>query len=139
MLDEYGPIIKYIKVTDNDKEDVLSIISLIISDVTDSNITRENLAEIYCVYKLDGDTFPLKYQNIEKYQRKYRKMIAKMKRAKYHTKYVCGGGKVTKLICKGNKIIMITILLKFVVRWYHAYLIHPVMYCNEATISQHYY
>ena len=32
-----------------------------------------------------------------------------------------------------------TILRKYVVNWYHTYLLHPSKLCTEATISQHYY
>ena len=44
MLEGYGPEIKYIKGTDNDAADALSMISLINYEVTESNITREQLA-----------------------------------------------------------------------------------------------
>ena len=71
MLEEYGPEIKYIKGTDNDAADALGRLSLIKSDVTESDITGEQLAEIYSANQLDGDTLPLTYQTINKYQLKY--------------------------------------------------------------------
>ena len=46
MLEEYGPEIKYTKGTDNDAVDALSRLPSINSDITESNITREQLAEI---------------------------------------------------------------------------------------------
>ena len=49
MLEEYGPEIKYIKGPDNDTADALIRPQLINSDIEDSKITREHLAEIYCV------------------------------------------------------------------------------------------
>ena len=70
MLEEYGPQIKYTKVNDNDAEDASSMFWLIISDVTESDITREHLAERYCVDILDSDAFSLKYRTIEEYQYK---------------------------------------------------------------------
>ena len=70
FLDECRPIIKYIKGTDNYAGDALIRILLIKSDVTEGKITRENLGDIYCVDKLDDNTFPLTYQMIEKHQRK---------------------------------------------------------------------
>ena len=42
---------------------------------------REYLAESYCVNKKDGDTFPYISQNIEKYQRKDKELVSKIKRA----------------------------------------------------------
>ena len=70
MLEEYGSEIKYINVPDNDASDALSRLPLINSDVTESNVTREQLSEIYGDEKLDGNTFPLTYLTINKYQRK---------------------------------------------------------------------
>ena len=64
MLEEYGPIIKYIKGRDNDTEDTLSRLLLIISDVTESDITRETLSDNYRVDKLDDNTSPLTYRKI---------------------------------------------------------------------------
>ena len=59
MLEEYGLEIKYIKGPDNDAADALSRLPLINSYLTESHITREHLAESYCVDKLDSNTFPL--------------------------------------------------------------------------------
>ena len=53
--------------------------------------------------------------------------------------YFCGGGIVTQLICRSDRIIMTNILQKYVVNWYHIYLLHTVTECTEATITQHYY
>ena len=57
--------------------DALSILLLIRSDVTESDITRENLAESYYFERLDSDKFPLTYQTIDKYQRKDKNMVEK--------------------------------------------------------------
>ena len=61
-------------------------LTLIISDITEGKITRENLADIYCVNEWDEDTFPLTYRMINKYQRKYKELVSKLKNASYHTK-----------------------------------------------------
>ena len=52
MLEEYGPKIKYTKGPDNEATDALIRLPLIKSDVTESDITREHLAEIYGVDQL---------------------------------------------------------------------------------------
>ena len=70
MLEEYVPEIKYIKGPDNDAADALIRIPFIKSDVIENFITRVQLAESYGVDQLDGDTFPLTNQTINKYQRK---------------------------------------------------------------------
>ena len=59
MLEEYSPEIKYIKGPDNDASYALGRLPLIDYDVIESNVTRGNLAESYCVDQLYGDTFPL--------------------------------------------------------------------------------
>ena len=137
MLEEYGPEIKYIKGPDNDAADALIRLQLIDSDATESDITRENLAERYCVEKLDSNAFSLTYQTIDKYQRKDKELTDKIKVANYHTKYFLGGGNTFILICKNDRIIMPEIIQKYVVSWYHTHLLHPGMNFTEATIIQH--
>ena len=51
-------------------------IPLIWYDLTESNITRETLSGIYCVDKLDGDTFLLTCQMIDKYKCKDKELVA---------------------------------------------------------------
>ena len=138
MLEEYGPIIKYIKGRDNDTEDTLSRLLLIISDVTESDITRETLSDTYRVDKLDDNTSPLTYRKIYKYQQKDKELVDKIKFKNHHTKSFRGGGIFTKLICKGDKVVITKILRKYVVKWYHTYLLNLRMDCTESTISQHY-
>ena len=61
---------KYIKGTDNYSADALSRLPLINYEVTESNVIRVRLAEIYVVDQLYGDTFPRIYLTIKKYQSK---------------------------------------------------------------------
>ena len=86
MLKEYGPEVKYIKGPDNDSAGALSRLPLMNYDVIERKITREHLAERYCVDKLDSDTLSLIYQSIDKCQRKDKILEEKLKRASYHTK-----------------------------------------------------
>ena len=66
-------------------------------------------------------------------------MAEKIKRANYHTEYFCGDRNKFMLICKNDKIVVPKILQKYVVSWYHTYLLHPGTEIIEATISQYYY
>ena len=93
LLEQYGPTNNDIKFPDNYTADALRRTPLIKSDVTEGNITRETLSESYCADKVDGDTFPLTYRIIDKYQWKYKELVDKLKCANYHTKYSCGGVK----------------------------------------------
>ena len=58
LLEKYGPIIKYIKYPNNDTEFDLRRLQFINYDVTKSEITRDCLADRYCVNKLDNVTLP---------------------------------------------------------------------------------
>ena len=116
--------------------DALNRFSFISSYETEGDISRKYLFDCYYDNKLDGNTFPLTYQKIDTYQWKYHELVDKLKRTSYHTKYFCGGVIVIELICKGKKTFMTEILQKYVVNWYHTYLIHPVMDCTEVTIIQ---
>ena len=78
-----GLEIKYIKGPENYAADTLSGLPLINSDVTESDIKREQLAEIYGVDQLDCDTFPLIYRTINKYQREDKNLVEEVKRANY--------------------------------------------------------
>ena len=55
------PYFKYIKGFDNDTAKALNMILLTNYDVTNSDIKRETLYEIYCFDKIYGNKFPLKY------------------------------------------------------------------------------
>ena len=68
---------------------------------------------------MDNDEFPLTYRRIYIYQRKHKELVAKLKFANYHTKYVFGGGIFTQIICKEEKIVMPKLLQNYVVNWYH--------------------
>ena len=98
LLEEHVPTIKYIKGTNNDTDDDLEIIKLINYDVTERDITRKKLDKNNCVDRLDGDMLSLTYGKIHQYQGKDKELVDKLKR----TKYVCGGGKVTQIICRSN-------------------------------------
>ena len=50
---------------------------LIKNDVIESDNKWENLAEIYFVDKLHGNTFPLTYRIVDKHQRKYNEILQK--------------------------------------------------------------
>ena len=65
-MEEYSLIFKYIKGPDNGAGDTLSSLPLMNSDATYIKNTREKSAVSYCVNKLEGDMFPVKFGMIEK-------------------------------------------------------------------------
>ena len=57
--EDYIPNIKSIKGSDNDTVENLISLPLLNYDITESDMTRESLSEIYCFHKLYGNTLPL--------------------------------------------------------------------------------
>ena len=53
--------------------------------------------------------------------------------------YFCGGRNTIKLITYKYKIVIPRKLQKYVVKWYHTYILHPVLDRTEAMIWQHLY
>ena len=41
---------------------------------------------------------------MDKYQRREKELVEKIKRANYSTKYFCGGGNTSMIVCKNDKI-----------------------------------
>ena len=110
----------------------------------EQDVTMEMLSESYCVDKLEADTFPLTFKFIDKYQRKDSTLMGKLKSSinknnGYHTESFRGGGKSIELICYNSKIVIPTALRKYVLNWYHTYLLHPGSTRMEETIKQHFY
>ena len=96
LLEEFGPEIIYVKGSENDVADALSHLPKTEGTGSDGQVTREALADLYGVDKLDDDTFPLKYKIIDKYQQKDPKVIDNLKRAVYQMETFVGAVK------KGN-------------------------------------
>ena len=67
--------------------------------MTESDDTREQLAESYGVDQLDGATLSLTRRTINAYQRKDKELVEKLKCANYHTKSFRGHGNTFMLIC----------------------------------------
>ena len=139
MLEECCSEIKYIKEPGNGAADALSRLMLINSCIKEKDTTTGHLSESYSVEKLDSNTLPLTYQTIDKYKRKDKNIVEKLKRANYHNKYFRGGVNTFMIICKNDKIVVPTILRKYLVNWYHTYLLYPGTERREENISQHYY
>ena len=97
------------------------------------------MAEGYCVDELDRNTFRLAYRTIHQCELKEKNMIEKLKRINYHTNFFCGSGNKCMLISKNDKIDALIIIRKYIVNWYHTYLLHLGEDRVEATISHHLY
>ena len=167
LLEEYGPEIIYLKGKANNAADAMSrlpieehycfrtvkaLCSLPSDDtyIQECDVDAKYLSETYGIEELEAGTFPLTYKIIDKYQRKDKDLLNKLKRtidsssstdhtSSYHTKSFRGGGTDIDLICRNDKIVVPKVLQKYVLNWYHTYLLHPGSDRTEATMRQHLY
>ena len=73
------------KGTNNDATYDLSRLSIINSDGTEVDITRETLSDSYCDDKSAGEILPLTQRMIDKYQLNDIELVVKLKRVNYYT------------------------------------------------------
>ena len=53
--------------------------------------------------------------------------------------YFCGGRNTINFVTFKDKIVIPQLIQKYVVKWYHMYLLHPGIYRKEAMICHHLY
>ena len=144
ILEEYGPVLEYIKGENNVVADALSRLHI---DKTPTNRietekpTVSYLAEYYGLDDVDlpNDAYPLKFSLIDKEQKRDIHLLNKIKKnPAYTTKIFHGGGKSYDLIVKHGKIVIPRTLQSRTIKWYHEQLCHPGISRTESTIRQHY-
>ena len=87
----------------------------------------------------EGDS-PIKLNLIEQYQHTEPILINKYKDGTCHNGYVCGVSNIDlNLITCKDKIVIPPIIQKYVLHWYHRYLLCPRTDIMEATIHQNLY
>jgi transposase InsO family protein len=137
LIEEFNPTFQYIKGDHNIVADALSRLPLI-NDTTqeESQYTLDKLAECFAT-ALDPTLikFPLKFQVIHKYQQADKTL----KTTQHQLKSFHGGDIAYKLMCHNDKIIVPKPLQKYLIEWYHQYLLHPGMNRTEETIKQHFW
>ena len=82
--------------------------------------------------------FLLSFNFIDHYQRGYPFLLEKLKRANIKYSF-CGGRNIIELVTYNDKIVIPQKLQKYVLKWYHTYLLHPGLDRTEAMICQHFY
>ena len=87
----------------------------------------------------EGD-FPIDFKTIDQYQRKYPSLLAKYEMVTYKKGYFCGDSNTQlKLIIHKDNVVITLIIQRYVLYWYHTYLLHPGMDVTAATIFQYLY
>ena len=143
LMEEYGPEIIYIKGEDNKAADAMSRLPFESSKIENPDsreqLSEDEVADHYGVDSLPQGTFPLRYKIIDEYQKKDKELVAALEKGRYTAKTFRGGGKEYLLLVKGDKIVIPEGLHKYVMDWYHTYLLHPGRDCTLAAIGKHLY
>ena len=98
----------------------------------------ENMSELYSIEELPEVTFTLFFNLIDRYHQED-SFLKKIKCTEFTKGYFCGGWNTIYLITYKDKTVISQKLQKYVVKWYHTYMINPGLYQTEATILQHFY
>ena len=104
LIDEFGPIIEYIKGPKNVVADTLNRLDMISSP---SNV--QDIADCYGLNKDDllSNAFPITHQLINHEQNKDKTLLATAKGAKHYTlKEFHGGNRSPQLLCYKNRIVI---------------------------------
>ena len=87
--------------------------------------TTETMSEIYDIEELPDGTFTLSFNLIDRNQREEPFLTEKLNCEKYEKCYFRGGLNTIELVTYEDKIVIPQKLQKYLVEWYHMYLLHP--------------
>ena len=97
------------------------------------------MSEIYDIEELPEGTFPLSFNIIHRYQREDPFLMEELNGKKHQKGSFYGGWNTILLITYKNKIVIPQKIQKYVVNWYHMYLLNPELDRTEATIRHNLY
>ena len=104
----------------------------------ESTYTMETISELYDIDELLESMFSLSFNIIDGYQREDPFLSEKLNSAEYQKGYFRGDRNTIRLVTYKNKIVIPQKLQKYVVKWYHTYLLHTGLDQTEAIICQHF-
>ena len=98
------------------------------------------MSEINDTEELPEGYFPIDLKLIQKHQRLEPSILAKHKNGTYHKGYFRGGSNIdVRLITCKYKIVIPSKIQRYLLHWYHMYLLYPVTERMEEMICQHLY
>ena len=141
ILEEYGPGIYYIKGYNNRAAYALSRLPNNGNQETthEQTYTTETMPDLYDIEELPEGTFPLSFNLIDRCQREDPFLTEKLKCKQFTRGSFRGGQNTIYLKTYKDKIVIRQKLQKYVVKWYHTYLLHPGLEQTEEMILQHLY
>ena len=96
--------------------------------------TTEKMLELYDIKELPYGTFPLSFKLIDCYHREDPTLSEKFNSAEYIKGSFRGGRNTINLVTFNDETVILQLLQKYVVKWHHAYLLHPVLDITEEII-----
>ena len=103
----------------------------------ESNYKKKLLSEINNTKELFEGFFPINLKTIDQYQHKHPSLLDKYEIVMYQKGSFRGLSNIQlKIITFSYKVVIPIIIQKCVLRWYHTYLLHPVMDRTETMICQ---
>ena len=94
------------------------------------------MSEIYGIKGFPDGKFPISFNLIDRYQRGDSFLTEKLKFAKFKKGSFRGGRNTIELITYEGKIVIPQKLQKYLVKWYHTYLLHLGMDRTEVMVLQ---
>ena len=88
----------------------------------------ETISELYDIKELHEGMFPLYFNLIDRYHREYPFLTEELKCSEFTKGFFCGGRNTIYIITYKDKIVIPQKLQKYVVKWYHTYLLNPGLY-----------
>ena len=104
-----------------------------------STYLKETMSEIYDTKELPEVTFPLSFKIVDRYQWKDSIVTEKLNSTENKKGSFRGILDTIKLVTFKNKIVIPQLLQRYVVKWYHTYILHTGRYRTQAMIHQHFY
>lgn len=140
ILEEFGPILYYVKGETNIVADALSRLAITMSPEP----TDESIAECFALRHddLSEHTIPVHYKLLQAEQQKDKALLslARASPESFSVQSFHGGGVKRTLICHNKtKIVVPKTLRQRLIQWYHEMLCHPGMNRMELTIRQHFW
>ena len=89
--------------------------------------TTETISNLYNIKEMPEGTFPLYFNPVDRYQREYPFLRETIKHVEYTKGFFRRGRSTIDLITYKDKIFILQKQLKYVVKWYHTYLLHTVL------------